>query len=39
MNSPIIMENPPSPENEITCRRGKATCAPMACNIAFAIEP
>jgi hypothetical protein len=30
---------PPSPESEITWRRGKAAWAPMACAIAFAIEP
>ena len=37
--SPIIIVNPPSPESEMTCRPGKAACAPMACSIAFAIEP
>ena len=29
-NSPIIIVNPPSPENEITCRFGNVACAPIA---------
>ena len=37
--SPISMVKPPSPESEITCRCGKAAWAPIACAIAFAIEP
>ena len=37
--SPISMVKPPSPESEITCRPGKAAWAPIACAIAFAIEP
>jgi hypothetical protein len=33
------MAKPPSPQSETTCRPGKAACAPIACAIAFAIEP
>lgn len=39
MKSPIIMLKPPSPENDMTWRFGNVACAPMACSIAFAIEP
>src|SRR5438105_9257219 len=37
--SPISIENPPSPDSEITCRPGKDAWAPIACAIAFAMEP
>ena len=37
--SPTGIVAPPSPENEITWRSGKAACAPIACAIAFAIAP
>lgn len=37
--SPINIANPPSPESEITCRSGNVACAPIACAIAFAVEP
>jgi hypothetical protein len=39
MKSPIIIEKPPSPDSDTTCRSGKAAWAPMACSIALAIEP
>src|SRR5215471_2266316 len=37
--SPISMVKPPSPDNEITCRRGNADWAPIACDMALAMEP
>ena len=39
MKSPIIIVKPPSPDSEMTWRPGNAACAPIACSIAFAIEP
>src|SRR6516162_4185452 len=33
------MVKPPSPDNEITCRRGNADWAPIACDMALAMEP
>src|SRR5262245_32719390 len=37
--SPISMVKPPSPDSEVTCRRGNAAWAPIACDIALAMEP
>ena len=30
---------PPSPHSAMTCRSGEPTLAPMACGMAFAIDP
>jgi hypothetical protein len=38
-SSPSSMPRPPSPDIETTCRPGQASCAPMACGSALAIEP
>src|SRR6516165_8274817 len=37
--SPISIVKPPSPDNEITCHRGNADWAPIACDMALAMEP